>query len=99
MNPSGPERSQSTMCGRYQLVRPELLAGVYGLEQRMLDGLHLASNANVRPTQRVPVLLGEHELTLVKWGLVALWAKDASAPVINARAEGVAVKPMFRLPF
>ena len=87
------------MCGRYQLVRPELLAQVYGLEQRRLDALSIAATVNVRPTQRVPVLLGEHELALVKWGLVAPWAKDASAPVINARAEGIADKPMFRRAF
>jgi putative SOS response-associated peptidase YedK len=58
------------MCGRYQLVRPELLAQVYGLEQRTLDVLGLASNMNVRPTQRVPVLLGAHdayELAVIRW--------------------------------
>ncbi|HKB49172.1 MAG TPA: SOS response-associated peptidase, partial [Ktedonobacterales bacterium] len=87
------------MCGRYQLVRPALLARVYGLEQSQLDGLHLAANANVRPTQPVPVLLGEHELAILRWGLVAPWAKDARGALINARAEGLAEKPSFRHAF
>src|SRR5258708_27020783 len=70
------------MCGRYQLVRPELLAKVYGLEQHTLDALALAPNMNVRPTQTVPVLLGEHdahELAVMRWGLIPPWAKDAAA--------------------
>jgi putative SOS response-associated peptidase YedK len=87
------------MCGRYQLVRPELLARVYGVEQGQLDALGFVPNANVRPTQRVPVLLGEHDLALVKWGFVAPWAKDAKSALINARAEGLADKPTFRRAF
>src|SRR5260370_5895759 len=87
------------MCGRYQLVRPQLLARVYGLEQTTLDTLSLTPNTNVRPTQRVPVLLGEHELAILHWGLVAPWAKDARGALINARAEGLAEKPSFRRAF
>ena len=68
------------MCGRYQLVNPRLLAQVYGVQQRRLDELQLASNVNVRPTQRVPVLLGEHDggrdLAMMRWGFVPSWAKD-----------------------
>ena len=88
-----------TMCGRYQLVNPRLLAQQYGLAQSALDELGVAGNANVRPTQDVPVLLGEGGLALARWGLIAPWAKDAKASVINARAEGIAEKPMFRRAF
>ncbi len=49
------------MCDRYQLVNPRLLTQVNGVEQTLLDALNLSANVNVRPTQRVPVLLGEHE--------------------------------------
>ena len=90
------------MCGRYQLVKPELLAQVYGLEQRTLDALGLVPNVNVRPTQQVPVLLGEHEaheLAVMRWGLVPPWAKDTHGALINARAEGIADKPSFRRAF
>ncbi len=91
------------MCGRYQLVSPRLLAQVYGVKQGRIDELQLASNANVRPTQRVPVLLGEHEggldLEVMRWGFVPSWAKDNRGAMINARAEGLADKPMFRKAF
>jgi putative SOS response-associated peptidase YedK len=38
------------------------------------------------------------EMTLLKWGLVPSWVKDASigARLINARAETVGEKPSFR---
>ncbi len=87
------------MCGRYQLVNPRLLAQVYGVEQRRLDALNLSANVNVRPTQRVPVLLGEHELAMMRWGFVPSWAKDNRGAMINARAEGIAEKPTFRRAF
>ena len=91
------------MCGRYQLVNPRLLAQVYGVRQGRIDELQLASNANVRPTQRVPVLLGERgggrDLATMRWGFVPSWAKDNRGSMINARAEGLADKPMFRKAF
>ncbi len=91
------------MCGRYQLVNPHLLAQVYGVKQSRLDELQLASNVNVRPTQRVPVLLGEHDggrdLAMMRWGFVPSWAQDHCGGLINARAEGLAAKPMFRRAF
>lgn len=41
---------------------------------------------------------GGRELVMARWGLVPAWAKDRSIGVkaINARAEGIADKPMFR---
>jgi putative SOS response-associated peptidase YedK len=38
------------------------------------------------------------ELSLVRWGLIPWWAKDASgsAKMINARSETAATKPAFR---
>ena len=61
---------------------------------------------DVWPTQQVPVLLRDHQLRLMKWGLVPSWAKDASIgtigtignKMINARAEGIAEKPSFKRP-
>ncbi len=40
------------MCGRYQLVKPSLLAQVYGGEQRRLDELNLPANVNMRSPLR-----------------------------------------------
>ena len=44
---------------------------------------------------------GGRELAMAKWGLIPPWAKDQSIgqKAINARAEGIADKPMFRAAF
>jgi putative SOS response-associated peptidase YedK len=59
---------------------------------------------NIAPTQLAPVLMAnetEFEVKALRWGLVPAWAKDAKigARAINARAETVAEKPMFRAAF
>ena len=35
----------------------------------------------------------------MRWGLIPSWAKDKNSPQINARADTVAEKPMFRSAF
>jgi putative SOS response-associated peptidase YedK len=54
---------------------------------------------NVAPTQ--PVLAvragaASREAALLRWGLIAPWARDAKVAPINARAETAADKPTFR---
>ena len=41
---------------------------------------------------------GKRQLALLRWGLIPSWAKDTKigASGINARADTVATKPMFR---
>ena len=58
---------------------------------------------NVAPTQAVPIIRQDpkeprRELSLVRWGLVPSWSKDASgaARMINARSETAATLPAFR---
>jgi putative SOS response-associated peptidase YedK len=58
---------------------------------------------NIAPTQSVPIIRQHpkeprRELSLVRWGLIPLWAKDASgaAGMINARSESATTKPAFR---
>ncbi len=58
---------------------------------------------NVAPTQPVPIIRQHpkeprRELSLVRWGLIPWWAKDASgaAKMINARSETPATLPAFR---
>jgi putative SOS response-associated peptidase YedK len=60
---------------------------------------------NIAPTQPIPVIRQHpkeptRQLSLMKWGLVPHWAKDASdaARTINARSETAATKPAFRDP-
>lgn len=77
------------------------------LQQFALEaGPEWAPRYNIAPTQQVPVVRvapdsGEREMTLLRWGLIPSWAKDASIGnrLINARAETVASKPAFRAAF
>lgn len=98
------------MCGRYAVAGPVSLssAATDALDQL---GLDLASaidtrepQYNVSPTQRAPVVAAGADRVEVKglrWGLVPGWAKDVKigSHAINARAESVARKPMFRAAF
>jgi putative SOS response-associated peptidase YedK len=88
------------MCGRYELHTPiEEVArrfdAVLTDEARALPPRY-----NVAPTLRVPVLRQGRrgrEVEAMSWGLTPSWAKDRSGvKPINARAETVFERPMFR---
>jgi putative SOS response-associated peptidase YedK len=90
------------MCGRFVLTTP-----ISGIQSLFLveELFNLAPRVNIAPTQEVAaVRLGEEgkrRLAMLRWGLIPFWAKDKSIGVkaINARAEGLAEKPMFREAF
>jgi len=91
------------MCGRYRLSRRKQLVEEY-FDCGPSDD-DWSPRYNIAPTQPVPVIRQNpkepvRELSLMKWGLVPNWAKDASgaARMINARSETVATKPAFRDP-
>jgi putative SOS response-associated peptidase YedK len=89
------------MCGRYRLSRrkqiiEEHFDSVSGEED-------WSPRYNIAPTQPVPVIRQHPKdpirvLSLMRWGLIPSWAKDASiaASTINARSETAATKPAFR---
>jgi putative SOS response-associated peptidase YedK len=91
------------MCGRYRLSRrkqiiEEHFDSVSGEED-------WTPRYNIAPTQPVPVIRQNpkeprRELSLMRWGFIPSWAKDASiaAQMINARSETAATKPAFRDP-
>jgi putative SOS response-associated peptidase YedK len=91
------------MCGRYRLSRrkqiiEEHFDAVSGEED-------WGPRYNIAPTQPIPVIRQNpkepvREFSLMRWGLVPSWAKDASgaAGMINARSETAATKPAFRDP-
>jgi len=65
--------------------------------------LNLRPRYNSTPTTKVDVVRldaeGRRELVSMRWGLVPMWWQKAlkSVPAtFNARAEGIATKPMFR---
>ncbi len=91
------------MCGRYAIVGTTKL-----LERFLLHGIPADSppewtTYNAAPSQLLPVILedaaGERTALAMQWGLVPRWRRsDGKAPVapINARAETLLEKPMFR---
>lgn len=86
------------MCGRYALTSsPAVIAERFHL----LWTPDLAPHYNIAPGQGIPVVreTGQgRELTILKWGLIPSWAKEASTgmKLINARGETLADKPAFR---
>jgi putative SOS response-associated peptidase YedK len=83
------------MCGRFQLLRPEDIAARFETVNTLPD---LAASSDVRPTQSIPVVAMGREFALMKWGMARPWEKERSnsAPLINARAEGIETKVAFR---
>jgi putative SOS response-associated peptidase YedK len=88
------------MCGRYRLSRrkqiiEEHFDSVSGEEE-------WTPRYNIAPTQAVPIIRQNpkepvRELSVMCWGLIPSWAKDASGAtrMINARAETAGTKPAF----
>ena len=90
------------MCGRFTLTTPAETIGT------LFPGLALPvvkPRYNIAPTQSVACVrhdkFGNHELAMLRWGLVPSWAKDLKigARMINARCETVASKPAYRAAF
>ncbi len=87
------------MCGRYKLTTP---TGVIIEDFKIRAGrLNLEARYNIAPTQSAPVVRNTdagRTMSMMRWGLIPSWAKDAKIAfsTINARAETVAEKPAFR---
>jgi putative SOS response-associated peptidase YedK len=89
------------MCGRYRLSRRKQIVEEYF--DGVSDEPDWSPRFNIAPTQPVPVIRQNpkepvRELSLMRWGLIPSWAKDASgaARMINARSETAAILPAFR---
>jgi putative SOS response-associated peptidase YedK len=95
------------MCGRFTLRTPlGLLVQQFLFESDAAPDLPgLVPRYNVAPTQITPIVrrsaTGGRELALARWGLIPSWAKDPKIgySTINARADSVATKPVFRIAF
>jgi len=92
------------MCGRYVLRRlKEWLDDAFA-ELKIRPDLSFLARYNIAPTQNVPAVRWEEggpALVNLRWGLIPSWAKDPSigSRMINARAESLADKPVFRTAF
>lgn len=86
---------------RYNLAPSQSARVVY---ERLIPGgadapLPPSSPAAADPSSAVPLDAGSRVVRKgrpLRWGFVPGWAKDPSRPMINARAETVTDKPMFR---
>ncbi|MGD1999829.1 MAG: SOS response-associated peptidase [Desulfobacterales bacterium] len=89
------------MCGRF--VRHsslELIEKTFNVDRPAFE---VTQSYNIAPTQAVLAVVrnGHAGLVQLHWGLVPIFAKDASgaARMINARSETLATKPSFRNAF
>ena len=98
------------MCGRFNLRTPmTVLAQQFLFELGPLAAEAFRPRYNIAPTQLVAAVVnrrdhaapGKRELALFHWGLIPSWAKDKKVAysTINARADTVADKPVFRSAF
>lgn len=89
------------MCGRFALdMKEERLALLFGIDE-VIDSL--PPRYNIAPGQPIAVIGKKPDgrrrgLAKLQWGLVPRWANDPSTGPrpINARAESVLEKPLFR---
>jgi putative SOS response-associated peptidase YedK len=94
-----------SMCGRFaRRSTQEVLADWFGVELEDMPWFAPSYNAAPQSTQPVVRLnsdTGKREFAPMRWGLVPYWAKDAKIgyTTINARAEEVAAKPLYREAF
>jgi putative SOS response-associated peptidase YedK len=95
------------MCGRYgrRADKQRIAEWMQTHNTDVFDDSYLAPSYNVAPQSLQPVVrlsseTGERELTIMRWGLIPFFAKDAKIAysTINARAETVVTSPVFREP-
>lgn len=89
------------MCARYTLrADSESIQQAFALDSA--DNWE-GPRYNIAPTQQVAVITDRQPkaLSLLKWGLVPVWAKDPKigSRMINARSETAHEKPSFRSAF
>ena len=90
------------MCGRFSLATDiEQLAIRFSFGG---GGTARQPRFNIAPTQEVLTVIKDGSVNHVqsmKWGLIPFWAKDSSVAnrMINARAETIEARPMFRRSF
>lgn len=88
------------MCGRYDnLIPRDAMVQLFGVEE--LPPTNFPPRYNIAPTQDVPIVTvtadGDRQILMARWGLVPSWMNAIpKQPHINARAETIDRKPLFR---
>lgn len=91
-----------SMCGRYSnTLTWEQIVTLYRLTFPAPSNLQ--PRYNIAPTQQVLAVTEDDQgrkATMMRWGFIPSWAKEPlKASTINARAETILEKPMWREPF
>src|SRR5689334_8105464 len=91
---------EDAMCGRYTLEHVDDISERFRASQIRLD---LPTTYNIAPSLELPVVIedddGDRVIGAMQWGLIPRWhpaGHVGEVHPINARAESVAEKPMFR---
>jgi putative SOS response-associated peptidase YedK len=89
------------MCGRFS--RDYTWAQIFAMYSLTSPPSNVQPNYNVCPTTKIDVVIsgeGKRVLVPMRWGLIPGWwkkpLKEFRLATFNARAETIAVKPMFR---
>ena len=89
------------VCGRYVIAQDvDAYARFFGVDAIRTEMLE--ANYNVAPTDSVYAVVDhddQRQLGAFRWGFVPFWAPSPARGRINARAESVAEKAMFRESF
>lgn len=86
------------VCGRYVIAQDvDVYARFFGVDAIRTEMLE--ANYNVAPTESVYAVVDhddQRQLGAFRWGFIPFWATSPARGQINARAESVAEKAMFR---
>lgn len=86
------------MCGRFTLEKPiDAIQLRFGLSPD--EPVPHVPRYNVSPGQHILTVVsdaGQRRPVYMRWGLIPSWQKEPKPGPINARAETVAERPMFR---
>jgi putative SOS response-associated peptidase YedK len=93
------------MCGRYVRRSDKQRIEEYFRTNKSIFAL--PPSYNIAPTSFQPVIrldrdTGEREIAMMRWGLVPAWCKEPKqfgVSTINAKAESLMLKPLWRQPF
>jgi putative SOS response-associated peptidase YedK len=82
------------MCSRYEINSTfEEVVLRFEISLGSLVMPEFSPMAEVRPTNRVPIITGINQIEPLKWGLKVDWDNK---PIINARSETLTEKPTFQ---
>ena len=89
------------MCGRFTLfLDKEQLQLTFPIDHVNAEVKPRYNIAPSTPVATVAQREGKNELDVMEWGFFPGWAKEKGmTPMINARAEGIAAKAMFKRSF